>query len=101
MSKNAQDQMKTYSDERITNIIKQQNFFGAESVAIAKEVALKRGLLTAGEIEQTTEAVAAAVAERKSTPFVPKSAEAPIAIGSVLFLIYFIIKWAIKIAVIT
>lgn len=96
MSKNVQAEMKRYSDERIINIIKQENFFGAVSVDTAKSIALERGLLTEEQLTAAEQEVAEKVADRRAVAYEPKYAGGIYTIGTFIFLLILIIKWTIR-----
>jgi len=96
MTNELKDEMNAYSDERIMNNIKEQEFYGAETVALAKEIALERGLLTEDQIQNIDQFVLDQKAKSKSKPFTPRDTGTTIAFGTVLFIIYIIVKYVIR-----
>lgn len=51
MSQDLRKEMQNYPNERIINNIRQQEFFSAESVLVAQEIAIQRNLLSNEQIE--------------------------------------------------
>ena len=50
MTRNLRKEMESYTNTRIINNIKQHQFYSPESVALAKEIAKERGILTNEQI---------------------------------------------------
>lgn len=96
MAGNLKKEMNSYSNERIQNIIKQQNFFGIESVEMAKSIAKERGILSEEQMVQIERDVRQSVAARKATPYTPKTVEASLSYGTAFFLLFILVRWAYK-----
>ena len=96
MSTNLRKQMESYSDERILNNIKQQEFFGEETIAMAKEIALERNLLNSENINEIDQAVENAAKLKAAKPYEPRDLGAGLGVAGGLFLVYFLFKMIIR-----
>ncbi len=92
MSTDLKKQMESYSNERILNNIKQQEFFSPEIVAIAKEIALERNLLDEEKINQIDHARHETQKRKSAQPYEPRSLGGNIGIGAGLIIVFFILR---------
>ena len=101
MAGNLKQQMNSYSNERIQNIIKQQNFFGLESVEMAKSIAKERGILSEEQMVQIERDVKQSVAAKKAIPYMPKTVETSLTYGTAFFLLLLLIRWGYRLVFLT
>lgn len=101
MAANLENQMSSYSNERIQNIIKQQNFFGIESVEMAKCIAKERGILSEEQLVQIEREVKQSVAAKKAIPYTPKTVETSLTYGTAFFLLFLLIRWGYRLVFLT
>lgn len=97
MKENLKVEMQAYSDDRLVNMIRQQNFFGTESVEIAKSIVIERGVFSIEEIFEIEKEVVQKVAARRAAPYTPKGLEPSLTIGTALFILFILVRWAIRI----
>jgi len=96
--KQLKEVMESYSDERILNNIKQQNFFGPETVEVAKEIALERKIITEDQILNIDQFMKDKAIQRAQQPYTPSSMTAPVTIGTGLIILFIVIRIVLRFA---
>lgn len=96
MSNDLKKEMMSYTDERILNNIKQQDFFSKEVVATAKEIAVERGLLSEDQIGNIDEILLRQRQAKAAQPYTPKSGGTTIAVSTVIIICLVILRMVLR-----
>jgi hypothetical protein len=96
MSTELRKEIQEYSDKRILNTLKSQDFFDKETVAIAKEIAFERGIVNEESLKNINLTAARERSTREHESANRFSTGGAIGIGTVILIILFILKIVLR-----
>ena len=96
MNSELKNELNSYSDARIINTLKSQEFYDKETVEFAKEIALERNLLDDDQLKNIDEFVVKERLKRDREEKNKLSSGTTIGIGTVLLILFMIIKFILR-----
>lgn len=96
MNSDLKNEMLEYSDKRIINTLKSQDFYDKETINIAKEIAFERGIVNEQQLQNINQIAAQERSKRESENKNGLNSGATIGIGTVIFILFIIIKWVLR-----